>query len=756
MPTSRFGQLRTASSQAAPVPSAEAPPGLRTQTLDEAEAVATRLRPRPASALSRFSRCSNDEYARVSRPTSAMNLRVGALLVDRDDAFENGGLRSTFLTQLMSTGRDASTRGLSLLEAEAREADAAAQSRAVSMARLTQMPKHRRDLVPRVVAKSRHAGINSRPVAAAEAMADSSGALDVLDAQRFPNALVRCAFLRSNPVVRRAFAERVDSDVAAARREQATVRRQRVQEQQATDREMAEAYLATSAKASPRRELSRSSLLVLEPSGSLSGSRNAGGGGRRPTMMPPPIPSPGAPSSGDYMDVASQLSAIRRDNEAYMQQALKASHALRRRQRQNDANQRREGLQSWRLARTIDELQKPEFNRVRRLREAEAEVLSNTWSVVVCLAMSLYEWHDRFVGELARRHAPRSVVQRYTHPGVAMHAAASLRASLRLRRATRIIEAFWFRLRHRYFRHKKHVAAALLVRFLRDLGESIRIPIAVKKQLKTVRLVQRRYRSRAALREARRWLCVRQVRASLVTSNQQDELEISKLHSMLKQHERELSLKKGLHRVARQESLAKVAAMVNSRVEFIGRRREASRSFTDAQMFAAVDAIMNHRETAFGDTAYRYGFTWKYHLMATSLHVELSTQPGSGPAEGSGGSSRGARAEASAKVSSSKLASSISRSLITDAADQTAAKGRRSGGSGGGSSNSGERSRPVLVPPSNPMAKPVRPHFRSLLTAEEVNAVVLACMEGAEKRHRTEDAAMSALEGSRRGSRTTL
>lgn len=517
------------------------------------------------------------------------------------------------------------------------------------------------------------------------ANADESSLETFLDTAKFSSAMSKCDALRKVPALRRVFATRIDAAVADSHRQRLRDRRERLVAAAQADKELADAYALNDEPSGDNTPLRPRSATTAATSGPVA------------------LDAASLRKLDSFVSISSSagVAAAKREQDAYFKDAVYASRLLRRRQRQQDAQVRREGLQSWRTARAIDELQKPEFQRVRRLREAEVELRENSWATFCVVALAQYEFHDRFIAELvARRDTQR--VKRVSHSGVAMQQGQAIRERVRLMRATHIILKFWRRLRSQWYTKKSRAATDLIAKFLRDMGDSVRIPIAIKKKLKYVRRVQRYWRSLRVLRAARRHLCLRQIRHHLAASLEQDQYEVAKLRSMQKQHERELAAKKGLHRLAKEQSRQKMANMVDTRIDFLARRREAAAFFTDEVILAAIEPVVGQHERDFGKAAHRYGHAYHYFLVANDVMTDSSWREATTPM-------KGAR-----RMQNSTMSASIrSESLRPPPIDPTAA------GDVGAAS----------VLEASVAVKPLRPHFRSLLSEDELAAVVLDCVD---------------------------
>lgn len=404
-------------------------------------------------------------------------------------------------------------------------------------------------------------------------------------------------------------------------------------------------------------------------------------------------------AENERLDAVSREQQKRQD-EAYFRDALKASILLRQRQKGEAAKERRDGLLSWRMAKAIDDLQKPEFLRMRLFKEAELEMLQNGWLTFVTLALGLFELHDRFIGALNQRFlvakkaqseyevqigfvalpgAPRIMIaefrsafesiRRFTSPDVAMQRGVHHRERVRQVRALRTIVRIWREYRKRYFERKTVRSIRLIRRFFTDLGESHRIIVAVKKIVKCVRIVQHAARGVRLMRAARRQLCFLQMQEFVVQSAKQDEREIRKLRTSLKVHERELQQRRGMHRLAKQESMQKMQLSVDQQVAFITQRREMSKDFSDEMFTRCVDEVLAKREGDYGRQLLRFGANWRLFINATEGHVSRL----------------------------SKKASPVPQNQTLE-----------------------ERAREV---------KPVTPHFRNLLTDDECTTIVMKCIE---------------------------
>jgi hypothetical protein len=390
-------------------------------------------------------------------------------------------------------------------------------------------------------------------------------------------------------------------------------------------------------------------------------------------------------------NIKTAMEAAARENAEYFRGALRASQALHSRQAQGAARERREGLQSWRMARTIDDLQKPEFSRMRLVRETEIEVKENAWVTYAVLALALFEIHDAFLSHFKRAN-DNDALQRFSHPSIVLQQGGMRRDRARMIRCAARIWQFWLRVRGRHFERRKQASVGLIRTFVKDLTHTIGIVIAVRKKMKYVRLVQRTWRDRLVLRAARRAACVRQLEAFLAASVLEDAVEAAKLMSMQKQHERELALKKGLHRLAKQESMQKMKAMVEGRTAFLLQRREAMSFFSAEIKFEAVQAAMEPRERDFGMMAYRYGSAMKYYGRAR----------------------REAQLAQMRRHRVPSLAAVLAVEEPTDAALAAAAAPAK-----------GARFKPAPVG----SVRPLRPHFRPLLTADELTAVTVMCVD---------------------------
>jgi hypothetical protein len=133
-------------------------------------------------------------------------------------------------------------------------------------------------------------------------------------------------------------------------------------------------------------------------------------------------------------------------------------------------------------------------------------------------------------------------------------------------RAARLIHAFWMRRRQAFYREKRRRALALLMRFFRDTGSTLRVPLAVRLYVRTTKQVQRAWRAKLYLRAMHRVVLELQFRAHLVSVRAALHAEAECAHVVARQRERELASHRGLSKAQRQEAVNRFAAAAEAQI----------------------------------------------------------------------------------------------------------------------------------------------------------------------------------------------
>lgn len=310
----------------------------------------------------------------------------------------------------------------------------------------------------------------------------------------------------------------------------------------------------------------------------------------------------------------------------FFMQASRATSALRLRCRIEAAHRKREGLQSWKTARAIDELQRPNFLEIQRRDETELELRQNTWVTAAVIVLSLCEMHDRMVDELRRVHSKR--LFRYMRTdGNPLQLDYYARRMARLSRSAAVLWRFW--LCHRpVVRHRNKVAyTQVLKKFLKQLGDSIRIPMAVRKKMRYVRLVQRRFRSVQLMRKLRRELGLEHMEHVFKAIYQKCELEVHRLRSIHKAFARETTMQRGLHRLAKHELIQQHETQTDEQINVLLEKQRVIVIMPEDLKKQLIGEFMTEKEQKFSRQVYRYGVALKqYRAQKESASESHSPQ----------------------------------------------------------------------------------------------------------------------------------
>ena len=296
---------------------------------------------------------------------------------------------------------------------------------------------------------------------------------------------------------------------------------------------------------------------------------------------------------------------------SYFAQAKRATAAMRLNQALKNAEHKRQGLQSWRTARTVDALQRPAFVAAQRRHALEVELLVNSWATFVFAAVGICELHDRMVEKMHQQRMAN--IRRYIFAGAVLRENLNARQTIRLVRAAKVAWRFWILHRPLVRLRRKNRAADLVKRFISDIGESIRIPIAVKKKLRYVRLLQRCYRFSRDCITYRTNLCVHQLDHALKTLFKDDEMEVNKLKSAHRQYERDIGAKRGLHRLAKSEMITEHRQTTDRQVIFLVRRQQTISALPlDLKRELVREFVLKKRHD-YSQQVYRYGIALKHY-----------------------------------------------------------------------------------------------------------------------------------------------
>jgi hypothetical protein len=376
---------------------------------------------------------------------------------------------------------------------------------------------------------------------------------------------------------------------------------------------------------------------------------------------------------------------------SYFAQAKRATSALRLHTAIENAEAKRQGLQSWRTARTVDALQKADFKRQQREYEIEVELLSNSWATFVKAAVALCEMHDRMLEIL--RQAKSVTLRRYTYSGAVLQENIHARKTIRLVRASKVIWACWKLRRGKIRELKKQRAIDLVKRFFKDIGRVIRIPIAVKKKLHCVRMLQRRVRFRKQSFAFNLSLCMQQLDSALRKQLADDEAEVNRIRSNHHQYEREVNAKRGLHRLAKNEMVTEHREAADKQIGFLVRRQAAVASLPLEMKRELVHEFLLKKRSDFNNQVYRYGIALRFWYKAQMRAKE------------------------------------VIESEATDREAGTVSVGLRFEQENATAETAEELSRAVRRRTTHQLQKPLKPYLSTLFTKEEVVRLVNTAMD---------------------------
>lgn len=284
---------------------------------------------------------------------------------------------------------------------------------------------------------------------------------------------------------------------------------------------------------------------------------------------------------------------------------------------------KREGLRAWKVARAVDDLQRDERLKDGRRAATEYEILQNSWITIIVAFQAVAEMHDRMLKRMRSMNEQRA--ERYSQLDSILYKSMYARERLRLIRAATIIWRGWKRARKRIL-HRKQVRGILLIRkFIKDLGESVKISLAIKKKLKFVRELQRRFRLAKELRQIRKEIGVMQFGSKLLAQYQRDEDEIKRLRIVHRAYERDIANKKGLHRLVKTEKIAEHRQQTEEQINFLTQRQRAAVTMSKELQQQVVAEAVNKKTIEFGNRAYRYGIAlrqWDEEYKGRQLRGE--------------------------------------------------------------------------------------------------------------------------------------